>query len=123
MFIQKIAMKSSNQESILPEPGESLRDDKKKAFKHYCGLIDQLLILENPSAPKIRLEGKHKKYLSLDLIKELTLYMRMVIAGLDNDDGYRRNKLRRDRRDFEKYKPHQRIDFFKVFKIVLYVIT
>ena len=123
MFIQKVAMKSSVQDSIFPEPGEILRDDQKKVFKHYCGLIDQLLILENPTAPKIRLEGKHKKKLSLDVIKELTLYMRMVIAGLDNDNGYRKNKLRRDRCEFEKYKPHQRNDFFKVYKVELCLIT
>lgn len=114
MFIQKVAMKSANQGSIFPEPGESLRNDQKKVFKQYRGLIDELLILENPTAPKIRLNEKNKKKLSLDVIKELTLYMRMVIAGLDNDDGYRKNKLLRDRRDFEKYKKHQRNDFFKV---------
>ena len=115
MFIQKLAIKSSTQESILQEPGESLRNDQKKIFNHYRGLIDQLLILEDPTAPKIRLDEKNKKRLSLDVVKELTLYMRMVIAGLDNDGGYRKNKLLRDRRDFEKYKKHQRNDFFKVY--------
>ena len=119
MTVQKEARKSLILETILPEPGDILRVDQKKVFEHYCGIIRQFLILKNLSTPKICLEGKHKRKLSLDVIKELTLQLRMTIAGMENEGksdaaGYRKNELLRDRRDFEKYKSNKKAYFFQV---------
>ena len=123
MSIQKEKRKSFLvQETIFPEPGDTLRDDQKKVFKQYKGLIEKLLILD-PKATKICLDEKNKRKLSLDVIKELTLHLRMVLAGLDKSntsrEGYRQNKLAEDRREFEKYKKHQRVYFFEVFNLLV----
>ena len=119
----QIISKSKNQ-VVLGDNFKSRED--KRSFECFQTQVYEYLVKKNKNAKKIRFEGKNKRYLTYQVVKELIIYRRMLMEGLKNagPDGepceiamsrYLSENISRDRQYFdENYGQQKKKEVFEV---------